>query len=497
MNLPSGRVLGGSTAINYMAYVRGSPKDYDLWATLGADGWSWKEVLPYFKKSQGLSAEGAPAQAVQSDAHGRQGPWGVSFRSPPLPSVSSFVAAATEQGYTLGDYNSTARSQTNAAGRGVVSPHQFSIKNGQRSCTSKAFLEPHVDHRRNLTVSTMAHARRVLLDGKRAVGVEYVDEVSGEVKEAHASQEVVISCGSYATPGLLLRSGIGPKKDLEAAQVDCQLDLPAVGKNLKDHLYLCVPVSGLGHTTAQLESECTPEGAGFQRYLETGKGLASTSLYEASAFYSSGLHPEDASRQDGQISFGVGSTPELWSKNFGIKDFTADNWRFDGMFNKDVPSSMLIATLNQPTSRGEVLLRGEDVEVRHHYLDQEADLQMFMAICKEAVKLLEQPSLRSEVKEVLVPQVLSRQFGDDLQSDRLWEAWIRSFAQTIYHPVSTCAINQVVDPKCRVLGLQGLRVADASVMPEAISGNTQAPCVMIGEKVADLMAPEHGLSLQS
>eukprot|EP00435_Cladocopium_sp_Y103_P004273 s2170_g1.t1 len=210
VNLPSGRILGGSTAINYMAYVRGSPRDYDLWAEkLGADGWSWKEVLPYFKKSQGLSAEGAPAEAVQSDAHGLQGPWGVSFRSPQLPSVSRFVAAATEQGYTLGDYNSAARSETDAAGRGVVSPHQFSIKNGQRSCTSTAFLEPHMDHRSNLTVSTMARARRVLLEGKRAVGVEYVDEASGEVKEVRASQEVVISCGSYATPGILLRSGIG------------------------------------------------------------------------------------------------------------------------------------------------------------------------------------------------------------------------------------------------------------------------------------------------
>lgn len=496
VNLPSGKILGGSTAINYMAYVRGSPKDYDLWAQrLGAEGWSWNEVLPYFKKSQGLVDDGAPQPFVQRQAHGTAGPWGISFRSPQLDDVSSFVAAAEEQGYTMGDYNSDLRSEVNGSGRGVVSPHQFSIKNGQRSCTRTAFIEPHMA-RSNLSVAVSSRARRILLEEQRAVGVEYVDEISGEFRTVKASQEVVLSSGSYATPGLLLRSGIGPKRELEEANVQCHIDIPAVGKNLKDHLYLCVPVSGLGHNMKQLASECGEDGPGFQRYLETGKGLASTSLYEASAFFSSGLHP-DSSRQDGQISFGVGTTPVLWSENFGIKDFTKDDWRLDAMFSNDVPSSILIATLNQPTSRGEVILDGEDVEVRHNYLDQEADLKMFVAICKEAAKILDQPSLRREVKEVLIPQALTRRFGDDLQNDHLWEAWIRSYAQTIYHPVSSCAINQVVDPKCQVFGLQGLRVADGSVMPEAVSGNTQAPCVMIGEKVADMIALEYGLTLQS
>ncbi|CAK9115324.1 4-pyridoxate dehydrogenase (4-pyridoxic acid dehydrogenase) (4-PADH) [Durusdinium trenchii] len=491
VKLPSGRMLGGSTAINYMAYVRGNPKDYDSWASAGANGWSWKEVLPYFKKSEGFIPGKVPA--IDRDAHGFDGPWAVSFRDEQLDGVSTFVAAAQEQGYKLKDYNSDARAELDASGRGVVSPHQFTIRDGKRCSTGTAFLEPHMGARPNLTVSCQALAQRVLLEGKRAVGVEYVD-AAGQAHEVRATKEVVVACGTYATPGLLLRSGVGPAKELAAAGVETKLDLPAVGKNLTDHMLLLIPVSGIGTPLKELVSECTPEGDGFKRYMETGKGLAATSCYEASAFYSSGLHPVSGT-QDGQISFGATAyDPHLWQNCMGYADFNEENFRMDALFNPEVPSGTIVATLNRPLSRGEVRLAGSDVDVIHNYLADEADRRMYVAICKEAMRILDQPSFSNEM-EVVIPKALSKRFGNDLQSDALWEAWIRSFATTIYHPVSTCAIGQVVDAECKVFHMDGLRVADGSVFPEPISGNTQAACAMIGEKVADMMASQHGLTL--
>ena len=178
----------------------------------------------------------------------------------------------------------------------------------------------------------------------------------------------------------------------------------------------------------------------------------------------------------------------------GYADFNEENFRMDALFNPEVPSGTIVATLNRPLSRGEVRLAGSDVDVIHNYLADEADRRMYVAICKEAMRILDQPSFSNEM-EVVIPKALSKRFGNDLQSDALWEAWIRSFATTIYHPVSTCAIGQVVDAECKVFHMDGLRVADGSVFPEPISGNTQAACAMIGEKVADMMASQHGLTL--
>ncbi|CAJ1340594.1 unnamed protein product [Effrenium voratum] len=491
VKLPSGKMLGGSTANNYMAYVRGDPRDYDSWASKGADGWSWGEVLPYFKKSEGFAS--SASGLVDKDTHGFEGPWAVSHRSQQLDCVSTFVQAAQAEGYTLCDYNSEARAQETDAGKGAVSPHQFTIQNGRRCSISTAFLEPHMGKRPNLTVRCQSLAQRVLLEGKRAVGVEYLDEAGGK-QEVFATKEVVVAGGSYASPGLLLRSGIGPRRELAEAGIETRLDLPEVGKNLTDHMLLLIPISGVGTTFTQLLSELAPEGEGFKRYMQTGEGLAATSLYEASAFYSSGQHPVSAV-QDGQISFGCTAyVPDLWAKCLNYADFNEENFRLDAFFNPEVPSCNMVATLNQPLSRGEVRLAGSDVEVNHNYLAEEADLRMYLAICKEAMRIVEQPSFGDA--EVLIPKALSKCYGSDLGSEALWEAWIRSFATTIYHPVSSCAMGRVVDAECRVFHLEGLRVADGSVMPEPVSGNTQAACAMIGEKVADLMASQHGLSLK-
>lgn len=503
MNLPSGKMLGGSTSINYMAYVRGDPGDFDAWAAGGAEGWTWKEVLPYFRKSESLISDAAPEAAVDKEAHGFGGPYSVSFRNPQRDDVSAFVRAAQEQGYKAADYNSSARAELDAAGRGVVSPHQFSIKaNGRRESSYTAFLEPHMGKRPNLHVQEHARASRVLLDGQKAVGVEYVEEVGlGETKQVYARHEVVVSCGSYASAGLLLRSGLGPKDELADDGVDCQVNLPGVGKNLKDHLYICVPVAGLGISGGELLRGIGmhEDTSAFDEYLKTGRGLAATGLYEASAFYSSGLKPSNPSAQDGQISFCCcTSLPSLWSMNFGIKDFTEDNWNFEKMFHESQPSGMLLFTFNRPESSGEVRLAGKDVHVQHNYLTHEADAAMYVATCKEGIKFLDQPSLKGfSDLEVLIPKALSERFGTDLQSDALWQAWIRSYAQTIYHPVATCALNTVVDPECRVFQVDGLRVADASIMPDALSGNTQAACIMIGEKAADMIARQYGLHISS
>ena len=342
MMVPRGKMLGGSSGLNYLAYVRGHLADYDQWAKEGAVGWSYRELLPYFKKSEGLTP--SDEIAIDADAHNTTGPLGVSVRSPVLPAAREFVEAAAAAGIPRGDYNG--RDRTNP--RGVASLFQTTIRAGKRSSTYHAFLEGEVERRPNLTIITGAHATRVLLQGptdrKVATGVEY-RTADGETRAALAAKEIILSGGAVGSPHLLLLSGIGPRAELESVGIACQVDSPHVGKHLKDHLQLGLffPAPGVGVSMNEVgmsfgaaalrapagplpadprdDAQLPPElqmlkqeaDRRFYEWATTGCGLISSSLYDASAWFSTGLG--DLHTHDGQIAcFPCGYNSEIWSR---------------------------------------------------------------------------------------------------------------------------------------------------------------------------------------
>ncbi|HEX8803645.1 MAG TPA: GMC family oxidoreductase N-terminal domain-containing protein, partial [Acidimicrobiales bacterium] len=330
MMVPRGKMLGGSSGINYMAYVRGHPGDFDAWAADGATGWAYEEVLPYFKKSEGLAPSGDIV--VDADAHNTTGPLGVSVRAPVLPGAQAFVEAAVAAGIPAGDYNGRDRGGPD----GVVSLLQTTTRDGKRSSTYHAFLEGEAEQRPNLTVVCGAHVSRVVLedgpDGLRATGVEY-RTADGTTAVARAEREVVLSAGSVGSPHVLMLSGVGPRAELEAAGVPCRLDAPDVGKHLKDHLQvgLLFPAPGTGVSMEQMGLSMGPDAlrapagplpadpaddAGLPDQLQavraeaerrvtewatTGRGLVSSSLYDACAWFSTGLG--DDHTHDAQLGF--------------------------------------------------------------------------------------------------------------------------------------------------------------------------------------------------
>ena len=326
MMVPRGKMLGGSSGINYMAYVRGHPGDFDAWAAGGATGWSYDDVLPYFKKSEGLAPSGDIT--VDTDAHNTDGPLGVSVRAPVLPGAQDFVDAAVAAGIPAGDYNGRDRGGPD----GVVSLLQTTTRAGKRSSTYHAFLEGDVERRPNLEVICDAHVTRVIMeDGPgqlRASGVEY-RTADGETTVVHAAKEVVLCAGAVGSPHILMLSGIGPKQELEAVGVPCHLDAPDVGKHLKDHLQvgLFFPAPGAGISMSHMGVSMGPDALrapagplpadpadddGLPEELQalkaeaerqvtewatTGHGLVSSSLYDACAWFSTGLgddHTHDA-----------------------------------------------------------------------------------------------------------------------------------------------------------------------------------------------------------
>ena len=339
MMVPRGKMLGGSSGINYMAYVRGHPGDFDSWADGGATGWSYEELLGYFKKSEGLAPSGDIT--VDTEAHNTEGPLGVSVRSPVLRGSREFVEAAVAAGIPVGDYNGRDRGGED----GVVSLAQTTTKHGKRSSTYHAFLEGETEERPNLDVMTGAQVTRLVLEdesGLVARGVEYFTS-DGETAVVLARKEVVISAGAVGSPQILLLSGIGPKDELEAVGVECKLDSPEVGKHLKDHLEVGLPFDapGIGISMTEMAISMGPDAlrapAGplpadpaddvdlppelqalkdqavrrITEWATTGHGLVSSSLYEACAWFSTGLG--DLHTHDAQIAyFPCGYNADIW-----------------------------------------------------------------------------------------------------------------------------------------------------------------------------------------
>ena len=528
MMVPRGRMLGGTSCLNYMAYVRGHPGDFDAWAAGGAQGWAYSDVLPYFKKSEGFQP--SDDIVVDHDAHNTDGPLGVSVRSPAIPAAQQFVDAAKAAGIPTGDYNGRDRARP----EGVASLFQTTTRDGKRSSTFHAFLEPVMGVRENLVVLPHSKVQRIVLEdsgeGLVATGVE-LRTPDGGLETVTASKEVVLSAGAIGSPQLLLLSGVGPKDELAHLGITCRLDLPDVGKHLKDHLHTPMvfeaPGIGLAMTEVAIslgpdalrapagplpadpgdDAGLPPELAGLKaeaerrltEWVTTGRSLVSSSLYDAALWYSTGLGDEHT--HDAQIGFLVcGYTADLWRGLFRVDP---DVYFGDASKRLAADAQLVVVLPNpvQPHSEGEVRLASADPDeppiISLNYFDDPHDATVMVAVMRRALDLVANwpvPGMGS----LLVPPKLAETHGhapDDVPSHDLLEDLARHYALTVYHATSTCRMGSVVDSDLRLMGVDRLRVADASVMPNVTSGNTNAPTIMIGEKAAELIASAHGLTL--
>jgi choline dehydrogenase len=527
--VPRGRMLGGSSSLNYMAYVRGHPGDFDAWSAAGATGWSYAEVLPYFLKSEGLT----PSDEVVLDgpAHNNQGPLGVSVRSPVLQAAREFVEAAVAAGIPRGDYNGRYRGGT----AGVASLLQTTTRNGKRSSTYHAFLAGEPECRPNLMIITGAQATRVLLAGEPgqqiANGIEY-RKTAGKTSVAYADKEVILCAGAVGSPQLLLLSGIGPRQELEAVGVPCLVDSPHVGKHLKDHVMcpLVYPAPGIGVPMSEValamgpdalrsphgplpdasadDIYLSPELEALKREAErrlaewktTGRGLASSSLYDAVVFCSTGLG--DLHSHDTQIAcFVSGGSEDLMRLILNIDTMLY----FDDVSKRLAPDAenlVILANPVLPHSEGEIVLDASEPIVhpiiRMNYFDDPHDMKVMIAVIRRALDIAARWPGNRKLGHLMVPPFLAKKHsyepGSD-PSDELLQDFALHFSLTVYHLTSSCRIGDVVDSRLRVLGVRKLRVADASVMPNVISGNTNASSIMIGEKAAEMIASEHGFNL--
>jgi choline dehydrogenase len=446
---PRGKVLGGSSSINAMCYIRGHQRDYDEWAAMGAEGWDFASVLPYFKRSEG-NTRGA------SEYHGATGPLGVDdhrYRNPLSP---VFLEAAAQAGHpSTPDFNGAVQE-----GAGW---YQVTQRDGARCSTATGYLKP-VRGRRNLTVHTRAQAERVLIEGGRAVGVAYRHD--GRRVEARAAREVLLSGGALNSPQLLMLSGIGPADELARHGIDVRVDLPGVGANLQDHLDVCTVTRCTQRITYDRASEVS---AALQYYLAR-KGPGTSNIAEAGAFLRSRLAEDE--RPDVQLHF----VPAILDDH-GRHRLPGDGYTLHACFLR-------------PRSRGRLRLASADpmakVLIEANYLSDAGgvDMARMLECLRISRDILAQPAFAPYRGGELFP-------GDDVREPAALEDFIRRKAETIYHPVSTCRMGvddgAVVDPELRVRGVEGLRVVDASVMPTLIGGNTNAPTVMIAERASDLV----------
>jgi choline dehydrogenase len=426
---PRGKALGGSSAINAMVYIRGSRYDYDRWQKLGNLGWSYQDVLPYFKKSENQ-------QHGASEFHGVDGL--LSVTDPIAPSVIShrFVEAAVALGYERNpDFNGAKQE-----GAGL---YQLTIKDGKRHSTAAAFLVPILD-RPNLTVTTGALVTRLLFEGTRTVGVEYLH--AGTIHQNFVNQEVILSAGAFDSPKLLMLSGIGNAEHLQTLGIPVVVDLPGVGQNLQDHLSVTVAYQA----THDLQPAPT------------------SNIGEAGLF----VHTEGRLDAAPDLQFHFG--PVLW-------------WAPPG-YVREGPGFTASVCVTNPESRGHLTLRSaspqDPVVIRMNYLQSESDVQKLVAGIKIIRQIFQSNAFDEFRGEEAAP-------GADVTSDEALQAYVRETCDTLYHPAGTCKMgtdtDSVVDPELRVHGVQGLRVVDASIMPTIATGNTNAPTIMIGEKAADLI----------
>ncbi len=451
-----GKVIGGSSSINAMAYVRGHSADFDRWAAGGLPGWSYQDLLPYFRKQE--SWEGG-ADAFR----GGDGPLGTRKSRFDDPITSAYFQAGQQAGHPITeDYNGAQQH-----GMGVF---QMTVQGGRRCSAATAYLHP-VLQRPNLSVQVRALATRILFDGQRAVGVEY--EQGGVLHRAQAEREVLLSGGVVNSPHLLMLSGIGAAEELRAHGIDTRVDLPGVGKNLQDHLW-----ANLAYARKSVGT--------FHRAMRLDRvalGLAQGLLFK------SGLWTDLPS---GWTAFlktrEAGALPDV---QILFRCMPSDAAPYLQPFKAPYQDGFVLrATLLRPQSRGAISLQSKDPRqaprIGFNFLSRDADLRTLRAGMRLMREMSGQSALRDFVAQELSP-------GVAIQSDAELDAHIRATSATAHHPLGSCKMGPagdalaVVDAQLRVLGVLGLRIADASVMPDAVGGNINAAVIMIGEKAADMI----------
>jgi choline dehydrogenase-like flavoprotein len=449
---PCGKVLGGSSSVNAMIYIRGHRADYDHWAAQGNPGWSYDEVLPYFKRAE-HNERGANA------FHGSSGPLNVMDLRSPTRFGPMFIKAGEQAGFPVNpDFN--------GADQEGVGMYQVTHKAGERFSAAKAYLKPNMA-RANLQVLTGAHASRILLDGKRAVGVEFLQD--GQIKQLKATREVLLSSGALQSPKLLMLSGIGPQQHLATLGIESVHHLPGVGQNMHDHIDVVqvldapkakdlfgVSFSGMARAIK-----------GVFEWRNYRTGMLTTNFAEAGGFIKS---QNSESIPDLQMHFVVGKLVNHGRTTTFGHGFSCH------------------LCLLRPRSRGSIRLASKDPLaaplIDPNYLADPDDMERMVRGFKLMRKLLAQPALAKLEGRELASCAAAR-------TDAQIEQFIRANADTIYHPSGSCRMGNgpldVVDAQLRVHGIEALRVIDASIMPRLVSGNTNAPVIMIAEKAADMI----------
>jgi choline dehydrogenase len=451
---PRGKVLGGSSSINGLLYVRGQAADYDHWRQLGNTGWGFDDVLPYFRKAE-------DQQRGADDYHGEGGPLSVSDVSEPHPLCEAFIEAAQQAGFPRND-------DFNGVTQEGVGYFQLTTRKGRRWSTARGYLKPALN-RSNLKVVTDALATRILFEGRRAAGVEY--RQGGALHRAQANAEVILSGGAFNCPQLLQLSGVGPAELLRRHGIDVIADMPGVGADLQDHYqvrmqYRCTEPVTMNDV---INSWRHRMGEGL-RYFVSRKGLLTIGAGYAGAFLRT--RPELAT-PDVQIHFLI---------------FSADT---AGAALHPFPGFMMSVCQLRPESRGFVHIKSNDPAaapaIQPRYLSGRLDCETTVAGIKLLRGIMEKPAIRRYIETEIVP-------GAGCVSDADMLSYARATGTTVYHPTSTCRMGTdaraVVDPRLRVHGFEGLRVVDASIMPALVSGNTNAAAVMIGEKGADMIVED-------
>jgi choline dehydrogenase len=448
---PRGKVLGGSSSINGLLYVRGQHEDYERWRQHGNLGWGYDDVLPYFKKSEDQTRGG-------NDFHGAGGPLPVSDWRHADPLSEAFVDAAVQTGVPRNnDFNGAAQE-----GAGFF---QTTTRGGRRASAAVAYLRPAMA-RQNLHIETSALAERILLEGRRAVGVAY--RAAGIPRTARARKEVLVSGGAFNSPQILQLSGVGPAELLRQHGIDVVLDAPGVGNDLQDHMQVRVVMRcSQAITLNDVVNNPVRKVMSGLRYFAFRTGPLTIAAGTSGAFFRT--NPRLAS-PDIQIHFLPFSTDKMGEKLHPFSGFTASVCQL------------------RPESRGSIRIKSADPtdapEIRINYLASEVDRATNVEGLKILRKILRAPALAPYVVEEIDP-------GDKITSDEALLAYCRARGTTIYHPTSTCRMGNdplaIVDQQLRVRGIDGLRVVDASVMPDLVSGNTNAPVIMIAEKAADMI----------